>query len=435
MKPVPMNRPNILIINTHDSGCHFGCYGVPSVHTPAIDRLASEGMRFTNMFSTSSICSPSRGSLLTGLYPQNSGLVGLAGPGWGYELKDSRTHLSHVLRDAGYTTALFGIQHETGDITSLGFDQVVPAARTRGEGEQEMLPPDPRDPYEAPLHNTAVMSAPKVAAEVAAFLEGDTASKAPFYIQVGLFETHTPYLWDGCDPDDSLGTWVPPYIDEQNDEEAAKLLQHITNLQGSVRRVDEAVATILSALESSGREQDTLVLFTSDHGPELPRAKWTMYDPGTHIAFILRWPDGGITGGHTCDALLSNIDFVPTLSELIGVTPPVGPDGVSFAAALRDDGAGEFHEAVYGLNFYNKTYAARTTRHRIIRNIQEKSFGRDKLRVDAAVPAVELYDVVEDPLERRSLADDPAYADVRAEMEGVLRGWLEGVDDPVLGEM
>ena len=78
---MPSHKPNILIISTHDSGCHFGCYGIPTVHTPAIDGLAAEGVRFTNMFATSSICSPSRGSLLTGRYPQRNGLIGLAGSG------------------------------------------------------------------------------------------------------------------------------------------------------------------------------------------------------------------------------------------------------------------------------------------------------------------------------------------------------------------
>lgn len=101
-------RPNILIISTHDTGRHFGCYGVPTARTPAIDGLAAEGVKFNRMFAASPICSPSRGALLSGQYPLTNGLVGLAGGNWNWELADYRVHLSHRLRDLGYHTAMFG---------------------------------------------------------------------------------------------------------------------------------------------------------------------------------------------------------------------------------------------------------------------------------------------------------------------------------------
>ena len=112
-------RPNILIITNHDSGRHFGCYGVETVHTPAIDALAADGMRFENYFATVPLCSPSRGAMLTGRYPQSTGLMGLTHAPWHWSLNKGEQHLSHILRDAGYHTALFGLQHEAADVQTL----------------------------------------------------------------------------------------------------------------------------------------------------------------------------------------------------------------------------------------------------------------------------------------------------------------------------
>ena len=103
--------PNI-IITTHDTGRHFGCYGVETAHTPAIDAIAEDGFKFTRYFTTSPVCSPSRGAMLTGRYPQSNGLIGLTHSPWHWRFNEGERHLSHILRDAGYHTALFGLQHD-----------------------------------------------------------------------------------------------------------------------------------------------------------------------------------------------------------------------------------------------------------------------------------------------------------------------------------
>ena len=125
-------KPNILIITNHDSGRHFGCYGVETVHTPAIDALAADGLRFENYFATVPLCSPSRGAMLTGRYPQSTGLMGLTHAPWHWSLNKGEQHLSHILRDAGYHTALFGLQHEAADVQTLGFEALH--AQHRDEG-------------------------------------------------------------------------------------------------------------------------------------------------------------------------------------------------------------------------------------------------------------------------------------------------------------
>ena len=104
-------RPNIVVITTHDTGRHFGCYGIETVHTPTIDGLAADGYQFTNYFTTSPVCSPSRGAMLTGRYPQSNGLIGLTHSPWHWSFNEGERHLSHVLRDAGYHTGMIGKWH------------------------------------------------------------------------------------------------------------------------------------------------------------------------------------------------------------------------------------------------------------------------------------------------------------------------------------
>ncbi|GAI10813.1 unnamed protein product, partial [marine sediment metagenome] len=170
-------RPNIIQITTHDSGRHFGCYGHSTLHTSTIDELAADGVRFTNYYCTVPICSASRASQLTGLYPQSNGLLDLTGFGW--RLKDDVQHMSRVLKTAGYRTLLFGVQHEVSrnELDRLAFD-------TMGE-----------------RHGTADV----VAGEAVKFLRKEAKSQQPFYAQIGFVETHTPFDRGGTKPDTAKG--------------------------------------------------------------------------------------------------------------------------------------------------------------------------------------------------------------------------------------
>lgn len=126
------SRPNVLLIHSHDTGCHLGCYG-RDVRTPNIDGLAERGARFENYFCTAPQCSPSRGSIVTGRYPQRNGLLGLAHLGW--SLNHDEVALPAYLADEGYDTHVFGVQHaHEGDAHELGYDHVHggPAPRPRG---------------------------------------------------------------------------------------------------------------------------------------------------------------------------------------------------------------------------------------------------------------------------------------------------------------
>jgi N-sulfoglucosamine sulfohydrolase len=429
-------RPNILLITTHDSGRHFGCYGVPTVRTPQIDALAADGLLFERMFATAPICSPSRGCLLTGQYPQQNGLIGIAGGGWQWEFDDSRRHLSSVLRDAGYLTTMIGLQHETEEIERLGFEDLSGyGVNAPGCKAKAMLPGWPA--------GGKGLSAIEVADRTAAFLRRAGHEPRPFFAQVGFFETHTPYAYAGCEPDETLGVWTPPYalrpgvpawahdlLRFQADPAAAS--RHLAALQGSVSVVDTAVGRILAALRETGQEENTLLLFNTDHGVELPGAKWTLYDPGLGIAFILRWPAAGVTGGRRCPWLLSQVDFVPTLLELLHLPAPHPLDGRSFAAALRaphdNRQASTPRDAIHACWVDGLNFMVRTERHKLIRNLYPvpDSTGRQP-------PSHELYDLHLDPLERVDVAAEHAYAGVLREMTGRLEDWLRSVNDPGLG--
>lgn len=423
---MPAKRPNILIITTHDTGRHLGCYGVPTIHTPNIDALAGEGVLFTNMFGTSPVCSPSRGSLMTGQYPQRHGMMGLAGGPKSSEMFDYSRHLSHVLRRNGYATQLFGYHHETADTTRLGFD-----------GDNA---------FEVPEAHREKRDAIRVARQFERFVDAGLPGDKPFYAQIGFYETHTPFNWGGVEPDDSKGTWIPPYAMDMDARKAFRglsgvikdaenedsLRKHIAGFQGSARTADEAVGLILAALRRAGVERDTIVLYNTDHGVELPRAKWTLYDPGVSIAFVMRWPSGGVTGGRRCDWLLSNVDFVPTLVKMIGIKVEQALDGMSFAAAAlgRSDATPPARDGVYTEMHYGDVRALRTEHFKLLRCLK---FGTRKTSAgyEGRYP-FELFDLRSDPLELRDVSKEPAYAGTLAELTAMFWAKLEALNDPIL---
>lgn len=398
--------PNILVITTHDTGRHLGCYGIREVASPHLDRLAGDGVRLSNYFATVPICCASRASMMTGRYPQSHGLMDLCFPPFDWALHDDEQHLSQILRDADYHTRLFGIQHEVQDLARLGFDAV---------------PHGPRLP------------ADRVAAEVAAFLQSPQARARPFYAQVGFFETHSPFTWGGAEPDDSHGVFVPPYV-----VPSEPILRMARELQGSIRKADAAVGVIRDALEAAGLAENTVLIVTTDHGIEFPRAKWTLYDPGIGIALIARWPGGGIRGGRVCSRLQSNVDFLPTVLELCGLPIAARVQGRSFAGALTGAGEPPAREEIFAL--YAKTYQGRclrTGRFKLIRNFATDRWYSKPVDITNPAdywvhPTLELYDLQTDPHEFRNLAADPGHAEVRQALGRRLRQWLEEVADPIL---
>ncbi len=414
------DRPNILFIDTHDTGRHLGCYGVGSVVSPNLDRFASESVRFTNFFAASALCSPSRGAAMTGRYPQRNGMLGLCHAHYRWRLNEGEKHLSHLLHDAGYCTVLLGHQHETTDIgRDLCFDR---------HGLHQYP-----DTWEH-VHG------PDVATGVCEFLAGEAAGRAPFYLQVGFFETHRPFNFGGIQPDSSKGVWVPPYL-----ADTPKARGQLADFQGNIRAMDECVGRILDTLDTAGLAQNTIVVFTTDHGIDFPRAKTTLYDPGTGISLMVRWPGGGLPAGAVRDQLVANVDLVPTLLELAGVALPDNLDGDSQTGLLRTGGRGREHvfTMMQGHGMGKEMRAVRTATHKLIRNFEVRREARPPVSVGDddhytganrfdAVPHVELYDLRSDPNEFTNLAGEKSCAALRDALDAQLWRWLEQVSDPVL---
>ncbi len=399
-------KPNVFHISWHDVGRFLGCYGVEQVHTPCLDALAAGGVRFTNYWATAAFCSPSRAAAMTGRYPQSNGVLGLAHRPQRYSINPGERHVSHVLRDAGYHTALIGWQHETVHTLvrrRLAFDEVH---------------------YNDPMPPCHV-----VAPFAADWLRARRPADGPFYLQLGFMEVHRPHDFGGVGPDTERGVYVPPWL--QDTEEGRRQL---AQQQGMIRKADAHVGMVLDALREAGLERDTIVVFTSDHGIHFPRAKGTLYDPGIGIPLIVRWPGGGIEGGGTCDDLLSNVDFLPTLLELIDIPAPDKVQGSSFAGVFRGERAAR--EAVYGMVFCT-TRAVRTDRYKLVWNTGERQWTTPPVdpvhpRGEWHWPTWELYDLEADPMEGRNLIARQELAGVLDKLHALLWDWMESVDDPIL---
>ncbi|AJY75441.1 sulfatase [Paenibacillus beijingensis] len=419
-----MNRKNILFLISHDTGRYLGCYG-KSVQTPAIDALAEEGVRFDNYFCPAPQCSPSRASIISGLYPQNHGMIGLSH--LGFSMKAAVTTLPMALGRAGYDTALIGFSHETIDEPNsairsstykLGYDEVLPVPGDR---------------------------APDVAERVAAYLQerADGERERPFFASVGFFETHRDFdeYEPVADPSDSI---LPPaYLPD-----TPNVRDDFALLHGSVKTLDQGIGRILSALEASGLSDDTLVVYTTDHGIAFPRAKGTLMDAGLETALIMRGP-GVLEGGTVVDSLLCNVDLMPTLLEFAGADIPSGLDGRSFWGLLQKEkeyaARDHFFSELTWHDLYHPMRGIRTERYKYIRNFEDGpsvylpldihvSLSGQDVRDGYYKPNVpeELYDLSHDPLEEHNLADDPGHAHILQELRGKVEDWMKRSDDRLL---
>ncbi len=416
--------PNIILMTCHDLGKHLGCYGVNTVHSPHLDMLAAEGIRFDRAFTTSPGCSPARAALSTGRYPHSNGVMGLTHPPFNWDLAPGERHIAQILAAAGYETHLFGFQHVSHSPQRLGFNHLHGFDRLTGCHEQPPL-------------------GGRVSGEVVNFLGGIDDS-VPLYVEVNLEEPHRPYDQGGATPDDSRGVYVPAYLP---DGPAAR--REMADLQGAIRQVDEAIGTILTAIDDAGLQQNTLVLFAADHGLAMPRAKCTLYDPGIEISFLMRWPVAGLSGGRVVDEMISNIDILPTVLEAVGVPVPPNVQGNSFLPLLRGDafpGRTELHaEKTYHM-YRDPMRAVRTERFKYIRNfettfqvevpsdVQVGAIYREhaELYCVGEHPPVELYDLVTDPTEQDNLAGNARLAEVEGWLDSRLWTWMERTGDPLL---
>ena len=430
-------RPNIVLFISDDHGwSDSGCYGNADVRTPHLDKLAEEGMRFNCLFAADTLCSPSRAVLHTGLMPFRNG-----GHVFGGHVKKGVKTFSHYLRPLGYETALFGK-------TSLHPEQAFPydvkqAEWKPGAAEAESLP-----------------------ALVDQFLSRRDIRK-PLFLEVGTGNPHMPWI-ENRQYDPSRLTVPEQYIDTPETRDA------MADYYTSVTTLDETVGKVREILRKHGYGDNTLFLYTSDHGSNFPLAKWCLYDAGIRVPFLVRWP-GKVRPGSVTDAMAGLVDVLPTIVEAAGGRTPDDLDGRSFLGVLTGS-KNEHHDCIFASHTgMDRNYpewkanwsphrAIRTRTHKYILNLNpnypfithliacgpdrqpeathpfwkswEKRAGSDArarriVTRYAFRPIEELYDLAADPHEQHNIAGDPENAELLRSLRRRLGEWRQSQNDRV----
>lgn len=418
-----MTRPNIIFMITHDTGRYLGSYG-HEVETPELDKLAADGVKFDQYFCPAPQCSPSRGSILTGNYPHNNGLIGLAH--LNFHIDEGMTTMPNELQKAGYETSLIGFSHET-----IGEEDLGVYSSTHKLGYQR---------YE----QVEGSRAPQVADKTIEFLQekATSSNQQPFFANVGFWETHRTF--DEYEPfaDDVDDIDVLDYLPD-----TPNIRKDLSQFHGSVKVLDKAVGRIIQTLKETGLDENTIVIFTTDHGIAFPRAKGTMKDAGLETALIFHNPKM-FGSERVVNDLLCNIDIMPTVLDLTSTPIPEGLDGKSFAPLLKGENVNVRDEFFCELTWHDKYHpmrGIRTNRYKYVKNFEDgpqiympvdihKSLSGPDVREQYYVPneLEELYDLEEDPLERNNVIDHPDYREVAQELREKVSGWMASTNDPLL---
>ena len=406
-----MDYPNVLFIICHDLGTHLGCYGDRGARTPNVDALAERGVRFDNYFATAPQCSPSRGSIITGRYPHSNGLMGLNNDNQ-WNLNEDEVAFPEIMRDAGYETACFGTWHINYDPSIFGIDKRFPDK-----------------------------PASELAQSVEDFLED--RSEKPFFCQLGFFEPHRDFGVDRYAPENPDEMQVPPYLPDN------KLTrQDLAQFHGAVREMDTVVGRVLRKLDESGLTEETIVIFTSDHGIAFPRAKCTLYDPGLRTPLIIHYP-GVFPENRTFSELMSNTDLAPSVLDMLYLPIPQNVHGKSFVPLIKGE---EYvpHEYVFAEKTYHGIYdpmrAIRTNEFKYIVNFEDgpafimpsdvdrspTAQGLDEGKRLELRPRRELYDLRSDPDELNNVAEERKYESVCEGLHEKLMNFLRDTGDPLL---
>ena len=339
-------KPNIVVVLCDDLGYgDLACYGHPKIKTPYLDQMAKEGIRFTDFYSTAPVCSPSRVGLLTGRSPNRAGVYDWIPGGRSVHMRASEVTIPQLLKKAGYATCMSGKWHCNGKFNSPQQPQPDAAGFDHWFATQNNASPSHENPRNFVRNGKAVgpmkgFSCQLVMDEALAWLKKQRAKDVgqPFFLYVAFHEPHEPVA--------SPKKMVAQYDGVAKNHNQAQYFANVTNL-------DAAVGKLMKALKDMKVDEDTLVVFTSDNGPETllrygPRSGrsfgvptplrgmklWTT-EAGFRVAGIMRWPSR-IKAGQVIKYPVSALDFLPTFCELAGTKPPqdLALDGTSFLPAL-----------------------------------------------------------------------------------------------------
>ena len=421
-----IDRPNILWLVAEDLSAIIPPFGDNTVATPNLTRLANEGVRFTQVFSSSGVCSPSRAALATGMYQNrigaqhmrttniaNHGVEGLVS----YEAVPPayvKMH-SEYFREAGYYASNNAKEDYQFQKTVTAWDDSSATAHWRNRAEGQ-----------------------------------------PFFSVFNFGITHESQVWaQASNPllvDEDLDVPIPPYLPAT---EIAR--SDIRRVYSNIVAMDRQVGDILGQLEEDGLLESTIIFWYSDHGGPLPRQKRLLYDSGIHVPLIIRFPDQ-YRAGQTDDQLISFVDFKSTALSLAGIQPPDYVDGRSFLGDYEDSMPREYvHAAADRFDSkYDIVRAVRDERFKYLRNFKPEIPYYLPLKYREQMPIMqellrlrdsgtlnesqaqwfreskeseELFDLENDPHELINLASNPLYDKKLAELRSELDRWIEQIDD------
>ena len=395
-------RPNILWITIEDWGPDLSCYGTPGIHTPNVDKLAAEGVRYEWAFTTSPVCSTSRSAMMTGFH-QNYIRANQHREHNKRPLPHGIKPIPHLMKAAGYFTALMSRKTDCNFVPNRKeelFEGTDWKQRKAGQ---------------------------------------------PFFARITFGGTHRLWKRDPQRPIDAADVQLPPYY---ADTEFVR--RDWANGLEQMQLVDREVGAILKRLDDEGLADNTLVFFIGDHGRCQIRGKQFLYDGGIRIPMIVRWP-GKLEPGRVSDDLASSLDVCATVLAAAGVTPPVPLHGRS----LLDDGIKDREYVFAARDKMDETHdamrAIRSRDFKLILNLmpdrpwcqynryKEASYpplaemnvlrlqgklNKAQSRFFAATkPPIELFDLRNDPHEVHNVADDPQFAEVKATLLAELEKW------------
>lgn len=406
---------NIVYIHTHDTGRYIEPYGY-NVPTPNLMKLAETGTLFRQAFSAAPTCSPSRAGLLTGMSPHSNGMLGLAHRG--FELDDYNKHLVNFLKEHDFETVLCGMQHVAPEAEMIGYDKILD------------------DQPEAWGVETDKENAQKAADYI------KSQSEEPFFLSYGMECTHLEFP----ELDDEVDTnyVMPPATLPDNEETRKDMAGFIT----SAKIADYCVGTVLDALAEAGIKDDTLIIYTTDHGLPFPKMKSTLYDDGTGVSLIMNFPND-LAQGEAVDALVSQLDIFPTICDLLDFNQPDWLQGQSLLPLLENKTEQVREEIFTEVTFhaaYEPMRAVRTQRYKYIRfydnhnqivaaNIDDcnsKDFLLEHDYLELEKEKEMLFDLYFDPMEQVNLVDNDRYQEVYQRLKEKLNNWMEETDDPLL---
>ena len=412
--------PNfVLIIGDDISVDDFGCYGNPAVRTPNIDRLAANGLKFTNAYLTTSQCSPTRCSLITGRYPHNTGAPELHMP-----LPEGQTLFPEKLKNAGYYCVQAGKWH-LGDYAKIGFDRVIEMEEGGPGGEERWL--------------ECLQKRPK---------------NKPFFLWLASTDAHRPWKPDkNLPPHQPEQVVIPPYLIDTPAGRTDMALYY-----DEIQRLDHYVGEIYEELKKEGELENTCIIFMADNGRPFPRCKTRLYDSGIKTPLIFHWPDGLKYKGAVSHSLVSVIDLAPTLLALAGIVPGTEIQGISMLPVFNNltDEIREYAFAEH--NWHTQIAHERMVRWQdyvYIRNAHpqlpqvctledqcpsrelREFYAQGKTTAAQADPLIaprageELYLLSSDPDQLMNQIENPDYHEVIDHLRRIMDEWQERTGDTV----